>query len=139
MVGAQTDGRVVLRLTQMFMHGRTVHHGAQSYTHQEGIESLGHDVRNDPDNPIDPDTSQADDFQQVVTNFISKIAGQETPSNNVWKYLLNLKHNDILKRFAHTLTKYFKCIEKVEKATDKLATAIGTWHQGSIDKIYNIC
>ena len=37
------------------------------------------DVGNGPDNPVDPDAPQQDDFEQVVTNFISEIAGQVSP------------------------------------------------------------
>ena len=64
------------------------------------------DVGNGPDDLVDPDAPQQDDFEQVVTNFIAKIVGQESPGNVVWEHLHSLVYNDILKKHAHTPSEY---------------------------------
>ena len=81
---------------------------------------------NGEDDPIDPDAPDPDDFEQVVTNFISKIAEQKTPVNVEWEYLRNLKYQDILKKRTHAPTKYLKQIEKLKKASNKHSTVTNT-------------
>ena len=96
------------------------------------------DVGNGPDDPIDPNAPDPDDFEQVVTNFISEIADQETPGNVVWQYLRSLWYNDMLKKFARTPTDYLKQIKKVEKDIDELAIVAGTEPTEEMKKDYFI-
>ena len=88
--------------------------------------------------PVDPDAPQQDDFEQVLTNFITKIVDQETPGNVVWEHLRSLVYYDILKKHAHTPSKYLKSIKKVEKDTLKLVSVAGTEPTEDMKKDYFI-
>ena len=69
---------------------------------------------NGEDDPINPDAPQADDHEQVVTNFFGEIAGQEFPGTIQWDYMRNLTYDWVVETFGDDPVQYYREIRRIE-------------------------
>ena len=76
------------------------------------------EMGNGEDDPINPDAPQADDHEQVVTNFFGEVAGQEFPGNIQWDYLRNLTYDWVVETFGDDPVQYYREIRRIETMTE---------------------
>ena len=81
---------------------------------------------NRPNDPIDPENPEEDNFDIAVVDFIGKIADQKWPGSSTWEYLQGLRYNDILKKHLHKPSVFLRNIKKMEGHCDQLAMVAGT-------------
>ena len=79
-----------------------------------------------PNQSIDPENPDADDFDMVVANFCAAIAGQEWPGNDVFKYLLAIRFKEVMEAFGDSPTDFLREIKRIESWAESLPAITGT-------------